>query len=482
MRRRFARYRDRELNSDVASSGRAYSQPVAPSAFSKLDEKPFSRFHVLAMFTTGMGVFTDGYDLSSIGLVLPLCLASFGVDHITGFQSGLLTGSALVGSVVGALLFGWLAQKGRKRFYGIDVGIMAAAAAVQAFAPNLWTLIAIRFVLGIGVGADYVLSPTIMAEHANVKDRGKKLAFGFGAMWGFGAIGAALVLLALQQLGVRPDLQWRIVLGFGAVPALSVLTLRRRMPETARYLARVEGDSEKAREVINGITGESVEHAPVADTRPLRTLLATHARGVIGAALLWMLYDIVLYSGVLFGPSVIAEGLHLSEVGFTLVTYALLGAPATLLGCVLVDHAGRRTMTAVGFTLCGIGLLGFAPMLGSASHAPVLTFAMFALYNMALCVGPGAISGAGLLGVELAPTRIRSIAQSFTVVGGRIGAALAAFVFPALLGAIGETSLMVVLAVVALFGAAVTFIAIPETAGRSLEDINGDHDSAIAAP
>ena len=453
---------------------------MATGAFSKLDDKPFSRFHVLAMFTTGMGVFTDGYDLSSIGLVLPLCLASFGVDHITGLQAGLLTGSALVGSVIGALLFGWLAQKGRKRFYGIDVGIMAAAAAVQAFAPNLWTLIAIRFVLGIGVGADYVLSPTIMAEHANVRDRGKKLAFGFGAMWGFGAIGAALVLLALQQLGVSPDMQWRIVLGFGAVPALSVLTLRRRMPETARFLARVEGDSEKAREVLHEITGASVEAAPLTDTRPLRALLAAHARGVLGAALLWMIYDIVLYSGVLFGPSVIADSMHMSEVGFTLVTYGILGAPATLLGCLLVDRPGRRTMTAVGFALCGIGLFGFAPMLDSAARTPVLTFAMFALYNMALCVGPGAISGAGLLGVELAPTRIRSIAQSFTVVGGRIGAALAAFVFPELLGSIGKTSLLIVLACVSLFGAAVTFVAVPETARRSLEDINGDTDAAIA--
>jgi len=452
---------------------------VATSAFAQLDDKPFSRFHVLAMFTTGMGVFTDGYDLSSIGLVLPLCLASFGVDHITGLQSGLLTGSALVGSVIGALLFGWLAQKGRKRFYGIDVGIMAAAAAVQAFAPNLWTLIAIRFVLGIGVGADYVLSPTIMAEHANVKDRGKKLAFGFGAMWGFGAIGAALVLLALQQLGVSPDMQWRIVLGFGAVPALSVLTLRRRMPETARFLARVDGDTAKAREVIEGITGTAVERDPLTDSRPLRALLATHARGVLGAALLWLIYDIVLYSGVLFGPSVIAQGMHMSEISFTLVTYALLGAPATLLGCVLVDRAGRRMMTAIGFGLCGIGLLGFAPMLGSAARAPVLTFTMFALYNMALCVGPGAISGAGLLGVELAPTRIRSIAQAFTVVGGRIGAALAAFVFPELLGAIGETSLLIVLACVSLFGAAITFFVVPETSRRSLEDINGDHDAVL---
>jgi hypothetical protein len=106
---------------------------------------------------------------------------------------------------------------------------------------------------------------------------------------------------------------------------------------------------------------------------------------------------------------------------------------------------------------------------------------MFALYNFSLSLGPGAISGAGLLGVELAPTRIRSIAQSLTVVGGRVGAALAAFVFPALLGAIGRTSLLIALAVVALFGAAVTFLVVPETARRSLEEINGDTDAAIAA-
>jgi MFS family permease len=152
-----------------------------------------------------------------------------------------------------------------------------------------------------------------------------------------------------------------------------------------------------------------------------------------------------------------------------------------LLGCLLVDRAGRRVMTAVGFGLCGVGLLGFAPMLGSAANAPVLAFAMFALYNFALCMGPGAISGAGLLGVELAPTRIRSIAQSITVVGGRIGAALAAFVFPALLGVIGAVWLMVALAAVSLLGAAATFFVIPETAGRSLEDINGDTDAALAA-
>ncbi|HEY6033179.1 MAG TPA: MFS transporter, partial [Kofleriaceae bacterium] len=190
---------------------------------------------------------------------------------------------------------------------------------------------------------------------------------------------------------------------------------------------------------------------------------------------------IVLYSGVLFGPSVIAEGMHMTEIGFTLLSYAALGTPGTLLGCLLVDRAGRRTMTALGFGLCGIGLLGFAPMLGCAASAPILTFAMFGLYNFALQMGPGAISGAGLLGVELAPTRIRSIAQAITVVGGRLGAALAAFVFPALLGVIGEVKLMVVLAIVSLVGAALAFLVVPETARRSLEDINGDTDAALGS-
>jgi MFS family permease len=81
-----------------------------------LDEQPLKRFHLRAMITTGMGVFTDGYDLSSIGVVLPLVLASFGIAHISSLASGMLAGSALVGAAFGAILFGALAQSGRKTF------------------------------------------------------------------------------------------------------------------------------------------------------------------------------------------------------------------------------------------------------------------------------------------------------------------------------------------------------------------------------
>jgi MFS family permease len=450
------------------------------NAFEQLDEKPFSRFHLLAMFTTGMGVFTDGYDLSSIGIVLGHASRSFGIEKLSAWQSGWLTGSALVGSVIGASVFGALAQKGRKRYYGIDVGVMAAAAAAQAFAPGLWSLIAIRFVLGIGVGADYVLSPTIMAEHANRRDRGKKISFGFAAMWGFGAIFAALLLIILHRVGVSEDLQWRIVLGAGAVPALSVLMLRRRMPETARFLARVEGDSVEARKVIEGITGGPVQQAPVSDRRAWREVFQKHARVVFGAAALWMIYDVVVYSNVLFGPTVMAQGLGLSAAGFTLAGYGCFIVPGTLLGCLLIDRVGRRGLLAVGFGLAGIALFVFAPMQSTSGGTPMLAFLMYGVYAFSMSTGPGAVAGSGLLGVELSPTRIRSIAQAVTVVGGRIGTIIAAFGFPLLGEKISEPALIGVLGAVALVGAALTFVLIPETKGRSLEEINADSDAAIA--
>ena len=330
------------------------------SAFTQLDEEPIHRFHLLAVFTTGMGVFTDGYDLSSIGVVLPLVLASFGIDHISGLQSGLLAGSALVGAAVGALIFGALAQRGRKRYYGMDVGLMAIAAAAQIFAPDLWSLIAIRFVLGIGVGADYVLSPTIMAEHANRRDRGKKVAFGFGVFWCVGAFVAALVLLAVQALGFSPSAQWRIVLAFGAVPALSVLYLRRKMPETARYLARLAGDGKAARDVINGITGRRVELSPLVDRRAWREVMSRHLNDVFGAALLWLVYDVVVYSSILFGPSVIAKGIGVSPIVFQLVSYGVFVIPGTVLGVGLIDGFGRKPLLALGFTLAGGSLALFA--------------------------------------------------------------------------------------------------------------------------
>jgi MFS family permease len=453
---------------------------MAATSFSAIDEAKFKAFHWRAIVTTGLGVFCDGYDLSSIGIVLPLVLASFGIAKIGGLESAMLAASALVGAAVGALIFGVLGQKGRKRFYGLDVFLMGVMAVAQAFAPNLEWLIAIRFVLGIGIGADYVLSPTIMAEHSNRADRGRTIGIGFAVMWPLGAFVAGLLNFLLAGIGLSHDLQWRIVLAAGAVPAFAVLYLRRQMPETARYLARIAADPGAALEVIQSITGRP-ETPPAHDTRPFGQVFAAHARVIFSAALLWLVFDIVIYSGILFGPSLIAKSLGLGPIEFTLLMAVLFSIPSTMCYAFFgLDKFGRKPVQVWGFVAAAILLVVFAMLKQNLAEVPLLGLIVFGLYTIAIN-GPASVSGAGILGVELSPTRIRTVGQSITVVGGRTGASISAFLFPLLFTHLGEVGVIGLLAGVALLGAVLTQVLVPETAGVSLETLNNDDLQAAAA-
>ncbi|MBW4034150.1 MULTISPECIES: MFS transporter [Acidiphilium] len=453
---------------------------MSANSFSVLDEQQFKAFHWRALITTGLGVFCDGFDLSSIGIVLPLVLASFGIAKIGGIEAAMLAGSALIGAALGALIFGVLGQGGRKRFYGLDVLLMGIMAIAQAFAPNLEWLIAIRFVLGIGIGADYVLSPTIMAEHANRANRGKTIGLGFGLMWPLGALGAGLLNFGLAGIGLPHDMQWRIVLAAGAVPAFAVLYLRRTMPETARFLARIGNEPGAAVEVIRQISGSTVAQ-PAADTRAFATVFASHARMIFSAALLWLLFDIVVYSGILFGPSLIAKSLGLGPVEFTLLMSIVFSLPSAFVYANFgLDRWGRKPIQVWGFVGAALLLLVFALLKQNLAAVPLLGLFVFGLYTVAIN-GPSIVSGAGILGVELSPTRIRTVGQSITVVGGRIGASISAFLFPLLFTAIGEVGVIALLAGVSLLGAVATHFLVPETAGQSLEALNGD-DLADTVP
>jgi MFS family permease len=446
---------------------------MSASDFAALDEQKFRAFHWRATLTTGLGVFCDGYDLSALGIVLPLVLTSFGHAKATGLESALLAASALVGATVGALTFGALGQRGRTTFYGLDVLILGLAALAQAFAPNLGWLIAIRFVLGFGVGGDYVLSPVIMAEHSNRADRGRAIGLGFGTMWPIGALAAALLAVVLQALRVDADLRWRIVLAAGALPALSVIYLRRTMPETARYLARLAGRTDEASRVITQISGETVI-APAADARPFWTVFARHARPIFAAALLWLVYDMVAYAGILFGPSLIAGSLGMGPEAFTIVIQLVFTIPPSILmSMFLIDQFGRKPLQIWGFVAGAVIIAAFALFQRRMVAAPILALVVFGLFNVAE-TAPGIVSGSGLLGVELAPTRIRSVAQSITVAGGRIGAAISGFGFPLIFGGLGQTAAYWILAVLGVVGAVLTWVLVPETGRISLERISGE--------
>jgi MFS family permease len=454
---------------------------MSTSDFAALDEQKFKAFHWRATLTTGLGVFCDGYDLTSVGLVMPEILASFGHAKLTGLESALLAASALAGAAIGSLGFGLLGQRGRKNFYGLDVLILGLAALAQAFSPSIVALIIIRFILGIGVGGDYVLSPMIMAEHANRADRGRALGLGFGTMWPLGALAATLVDLALSAAGVPPDLRWRLVLAGGAIPAFSVIWLRRTMPETARYLARLGGQSDAAAKVIAQISGVQTK-APAVDRRPFGQVLAKHARPIFAAALLWMIYDLVVYASILFGPSLIAQSLGLNAVSFNLLMYLFFTLPASVVFSIFViDRFGRKPLQIWGFVGGAVAIGVFALLQGPLVGVPVLALIVFGLFNVAE-TGPGLVSGGAILGVELAPTRVRSVAQSLTVAGGRIGATLSTFAFPLMFGHIGRSATYWVLAALGVLGALLTWLLVPETGRLSLETISGEDVAGATAP
>ena len=421
-----------------------------------------------------MGVLADGYDLTSIGIVLPLTLADFGLKSLSSLQSSLLAASALLGSAVGAILFGLLANKGRKAFYGIDMIIMAVAALAQAFVTNIPELIAIRFILGIGVGADYVLSPLIIGEHSNKNDRGKSMALGFGMTWGFGAVFAALLYLGLTSFHVSDFYVWRIVLAAGAIPAALVIYLRRMMPETTRFLARIEGDTTKMAEVIEKVTGQSsdapFEPLAIKDTQTIGYYLKTQWQRFATACLLWFLFDIVAYSGILFGPSLIAKGIGLTPGTFNLIMEFGFVLPGGIMALILIDRWGRKPLQILGFLGMASSLIVFNYFQKETIIFPVIGLMLYGLENFMQQAGPGSVSASGVLGIELAPTKVRGIIQSFTVASGRIGAAISAVVFPSIFHAFGESFAMYFLASIALVAAAVTIFGVPETKRQSLED------------
>src|SRR5579859_7100571 len=136
-----------------------------------LDDASLSRFHLRAVLVSGMGFFTDAYDLFVIGIASTLIAAQW---NLSSGRLALLNSTMLLAAFLGACVFGRFADlTGRKRVYWIVAAIMVAGALGSAFSPSYWVLIGFRFLLGFGVGGDYPVSAVLMSEYANRKDRGK---------------------------------------------------------------------------------------------------------------------------------------------------------------------------------------------------------------------------------------------------------------------------------------------------------------------
>ena len=418
------------------------------------ENKKLNWFHIKTALIAGAGQIVDGYDLTSASLVLFSIESYFGSSLVA--VSLMLFASIIIGNIVGALLFGYLARHGRKKFYGVDAMLMIFGALLTLFVTTPYELVLLRFILGVGIGADYVLSPMITAEYANIKDRGKLMGIAGGFMWNIGALISALATLSLESVLPTSTL-WRVVLALGSVPAVAVVIFRRRFPETPHYLVYVKGDLKELKEKY-GLNVSSLPNVKIMWNAIIPTLIL--------ASLTWYLYDIVAYSGVFFGPNVIAEKLGINGVIFEIIILAIFFIPWNFVGALFSDKIGRKYMQALGFTGMGLATLIFALLIGKVS--PVITLSIYGASSVFNALGPGTI--VGFWGVELFPARIRGITQSITVLSGRLGVLTTTFLFPILLQSLGITPVMIILGIIGVVASLLT-MRLPEPSQKSLSQV-----------
>ncbi|MFE9361387.1 MFS transporter [Streptomyces sp. NPDC006978] len=229
------------------------------------------------------GIFLDAYDLSSLAYGLPDITRQFGLSSA---MAGTVIASISVGSLIGALVGGWLVDRiGRYRVFMAHMLFFVVTALVCALAQDVWTLIAARFVMGIGVGMDIPVAIAFLAEFSRLRGKGSKgsRTAAWSPAWYTATSGCYLVIMLLYF--VLPDAQlgwlWRFTVGFGAVPAVIVLLLRRRYMNESPTWAADQGDLASAAKILRqsyGVDARVADDVPATAPRPPRPGLASYAR------------------------------------------------------------------------------------------------------------------------------------------------------------------------------------------------------------
>jgi MFS transporter, PHS family, inorganic phosphate transporter len=458
------------------------SQGRSAELVDALDEAEIGRTHMRAVIASGVGFFTDAYDLFVIGIVSSLITKDW---HLGSDRLAILNSTMLAAAFLGALVFGRYADKvGRKRVYWLVAAVMIAGALGSAFAPSFWMLIAFRFVLGLGVGGDYPVSAVMVSEYANRKDRGKLVGMVFGTQ-ALGLIIGPLIALTLLGSGAGDDTVWRVLLGLGAVPAAAVIYLRCRMPESPRYKAHRESLSVQA-----ASNGDSVVRA----ASP-RTTSAAHASGLqaflsnrrwlvmlAGTAGCWFLLDYAYYGNTISTPQILGlispHASTMTKIALQLAIFVVAAVPGYILAIARLDKIGHRKLQLIGFAMMALCFLIISVVPGmTTTVAPFLV--VYGVSYFFTEFGPNMTTF--VLPSELYPVSMRTTGHGISAGIGKLGAFIGVFLFPVLQTSLGLRGTLALTAGISVLGLALTLV-LPEPAGRSLDDITASlaRDASMA--
>jgi MFS family permease len=435
----------------------------------RLDRLPWSRFHWMVVVGLGTVWILDGLEVTIVGAIASrLTQKGSGISIGVG---GIGTAAAVYvgGACVGALFFGQLTDRfGRKKLFMITLGVYILATVATAFATTAWYFYLCRFFTGAGIGGEYSAINSAIDELIPARVRGRVDLIINGSYWVGSALGSAAALLLLDTSLFRTNLGWRIAFGLGAALGLTILLVRRNVPESPRWLF-IHGRQEEAEGIVDAIESdyerrnddklEPVEEKLKVRQReaiPFRTIGATAfklypKRAVLGLAL--FVGQAFLYNGVTFNLGELFSTFYKVSASFVPV-YIIIFAVGNFLGPLLLgrlfDTVGRIPMIAGTY-------------LGSAVVAAVLAFlfagnqlrspwAFEALIFATFFLASAGASAAYLTVSEVFPMETRALAIAFFYA---IGTGLGGIIGPLLFGHLIATKDRTLVMVAFLIGAGV---------------------------
>ncbi|MGE7610365.1 MFS transporter [Peribacillus frigoritolerans] len=426
----------------------------------KLDDAPLNKFHIKIAGLTFGAHFTDGYILGIIAFALSLLTPQM---NLTPFWIGLIGSSALIGLFLGSLVLGWISDYvGRQKIFVFSFVVITAASILQFFADSPMELVFYRILLGIGLGGDYSVGHTMLAEFSPRKHRGVLLG-SFSVVWTFGYVVANLIgILAVDS---APD-AWRWMLASSAIPAVIILILRMGTPESPRWLIS-KGRIDEAREIVKKHVGPNIvldDERPVQTNSSIATLFRKDIRKRTAFNCIFFVCLVIPYFAIYtFLPSIL-DAIGLSEgygTDFLLNGLLIVGA---ILGIWFTVKFSRRGFLISSFIVLIVTLSLLSVLPSSATVMMIISFAVFTLIMSAVS------NLVGVFPAESFPTEIRSTGVGLATSISRLGSAIGTFLLPMGIANFGIQFTMFCLTAVLIIGAVVSIAWAPETKSLTLSD------------
>lgn len=451
---------------------------------------PSARYLTTTALIVALGGFLMGFDVSVVSGVVRFVEVEFALGPL---QLGWVVSSLSLTAAAGMLASGPLSDRlGRRPVLQIGAVLFAVSAIASAVAPDYVTLVIARMLGGFGVGAALIVAPMYIAEMAPPASRGRfvslnqlNIVVGISA-----AFFSNYLILTLGESGAAwtealrlGEWNWRWMLGIEALPAAAYLLALSLVPESPRWLAMRGRDAEAA-EILGRVAGDGA----VAVLRDVKESIAAEARlgQTSWRALLHPSLRLVMIVGIVIGilqqvsginavffyaPMIFEKsGIGTNAAFMQAALVGLVNLVFTVVAMALIDRVGRRPLLVFG--LSGIAacmlLLAWAFSAGDDANPRLILVAILGFVaSFAVSLGPVM----WVLFSELFPNRVRGVAISFVGLVNSATAFVVILVFPWQLQSLGSATTFLFYGLCALAGLAFVLRVLPETKGRSLEEL-----------